>query len=245
MNEHNTSATGAASKYAKECKLLSYLSDPANREAAEKQFIAKVNKQGAMPTSNPELGPCWERQGKPSQNSGYGRFRFRDVEMRSHVFSHLLYIGEIPAGYEVDHLCNNRLCVNPRHLEAVTKDENNRRASERRIAAGIKVQQPSMTEEEKFRRGLSVMASIRFNGETNAEAAKHAGLSVGAVETQRRKSKAFFQDPEHKEYAAKQRAKRKQREADDAYYAERAALRIAHPEIQEQRCRDWRDEQKG
>lgn len=36
--------------------------------------------------------------------------------------------GPIPAGLVIDHLCNNRRCVNPEHLEAVTTGQNNQRA---------------------------------------------------------------------------------------------------------------------
>ena len=45
----------------------------------------------------------------------------------AHVWSYLYYVGDIPDGYEVDHKCKVRLCVNPKHLEAVTSQENNSR----------------------------------------------------------------------------------------------------------------------
>jgi hypothetical protein len=40
-------------------------------------------------------------------------------------------VGEIAPGLQIDHLCNTRSCANPKHLEAVTRAENQRRRAER------------------------------------------------------------------------------------------------------------------
>jgi len=48
---------------------------------------------------------------------------------RAHRFSFTLHLGEIPDGLELDHLCKNKLCVKPDHLEAVTHAENVRRGN--------------------------------------------------------------------------------------------------------------------
>ena len=52
--------------------------------------------------------------------------------MKAHVVAFELTNGPVPAGLEVDHLCGNRACVNPAHLEAVSHGENCRRAKAKR-----------------------------------------------------------------------------------------------------------------
>lgn len=52
----------------------------------------------------------------------------------AHRVSYELHVGPIPAGLELDHLCRNRGCVNPQHLEPVTGAENTRRGVEARRA---------------------------------------------------------------------------------------------------------------
>lgn len=46
----------------------------------------------------------------------------------AHRWSYEYHVGPIPDGLEIDHLCRNRLCVNPEHLEPVTRQENLRRS---------------------------------------------------------------------------------------------------------------------
>lgn len=60
--------------------------------------------------------------------SGYGNLRDRPNKDRvAHRWSYRHFVGAIPEGMQIDHLCRVRLCVNPRHLEVVTNRENCRR----------------------------------------------------------------------------------------------------------------------
>lgn len=71
---------------------------------------------------------CWLWHGTVSR-SGYGSFSIRNRDGRSHRFTYELFIGPLPSGLEIDHLCKVRNCVNPEHLEAVSHRENLLRGS--------------------------------------------------------------------------------------------------------------------
>ena len=74
---------------------------------------------------DPETG-CWVWQGSMYRN-GYGQCR-RDGESLAHRWYYLTLVGPIPEGLELDHLCRNRACVNPEHLEPVSRSTNLRRS---------------------------------------------------------------------------------------------------------------------
>ena len=61
---------------------------------------------------------------------GYGAFRIGDKKHGAHRVSYVIDRGEqIPEGFQIDHLCKNRACVRPSHLEVVTLQENVRRGN--------------------------------------------------------------------------------------------------------------------
>lgn len=66
---------------------------------------------------------CWIWIASTSEN-GYGQFSLNKKPVRAHRVAYELIKGKIPEGMTLEHLCKNRLCVNPDHLEPVTLKEN-------------------------------------------------------------------------------------------------------------------------
>lgn len=68
---------------------------------------------------------------------GYGRYNHNGRCRLAHRLAYIDRVGPIPDGLHLDHLCKNRRCVNPAHLEPVTAQENLRRSAAREAKRAI------------------------------------------------------------------------------------------------------------
>lgn len=92
----------------------------------EERFWAKVNKNGPIPTHQPELGPCWVWTGSTNQCC-YGLFGIGgsgNIMVAHKVYWKIIAKRELPAGMELLHTCDNPSCVRLEHLRTGTHKEN-------------------------------------------------------------------------------------------------------------------------
>lgn len=71
-------------------------------------------------------GGCWVWTGAMSEQ-GYGITWAGHRTIKAHRYVYEFAVGPVPEGMDLDHLCRCRACVNPAHLEPVTRSENLRR----------------------------------------------------------------------------------------------------------------------
>jgi len=72
------------------------------------------------------ISGCWNWQANRN-HKGYGQYKIDGKTVKAHRFAFEVNRGKIPDGLQLDHLCRNRACVNPEHMEIVTSRENTMR----------------------------------------------------------------------------------------------------------------------
>lgn len=106
-----------------------YWNQQYNKKKRSEEFKFDHNGIAAKLTSeikvDPEAG-CWEWQGMLNKD-GYGLMSVSGLNRTVHRLSYLIFNGEIDSHFQIDHLCRNRRCINPKHLDAVLQMENLRR----------------------------------------------------------------------------------------------------------------------
>ena len=96
---------------------------------------------------------------------GYGWFSYANKRRRAHRVSYELAHGPVPPGAVVRHSCDNRPCINPRHLEVGTTQDNTRDRDERgRAARGERAKRSHLREADvlaiRAKRGERTLRSL-------------------------------------------------------------------------------------
>lgn len=122
-NQTTWACDSSGSRYEYTCTCTITLLYDVNMDA---ESLSRFNKRYTVDADpHPVLGtPCWpwKRVQKTGYARGYGRFQLQSDSrnIMAHKASYEHFVGPVPEGLELDHLCRNRRCVNFAHLEAVT-----------------------------------------------------------------------------------------------------------------------------
>jgi len=95
---------------------------------ADTRFWAMVG-SGPVPDYAPHLGECWLWTGRPD-GRGYAQFKLGDRSPMAHRVAYEMLVCPIPDGLDLDHLCRVTMCVNPSHMDPVTREVNIQRMHE-------------------------------------------------------------------------------------------------------------------
>lgn len=127
-------------------------------------FLQRIVRFWSMARLLPTSGwPDCIEWGNYTRRNGYGMYSAGILgETAAHRIAYILTFGPIPVGLEPDHLCRNRGCINPLHLEAVTRKVNARRGAKAKLT-------------------IALVAEIRASRESDRVWARRLGISRGAV----------------------------------------------------------------
>ena len=142
-----------------------------NGARAAERFWDKVNKHGLIRVE--DLGPCWEWTGALSKG-GYGNVTIKQKTMGTHTVSYAMHHPSLGSGEQVNHKCNFRGCVHPKHLYAGTKKQNSAdREDWNTVPRGLNHKNTKLTDEQ--------VSSIFEDSRTPTQLATIYGVSVSLV----------------------------------------------------------------
>ncbi len=94
------------------------------RGTESERFWAKVDTAGPWAMQHHAPGQCWVWT-KSDNGLGYGQFYLAGgKKVKAHRWAYESIVRTIPAGLDLDHVCRRHSCVNPAHLEPVTRSVN-------------------------------------------------------------------------------------------------------------------------
>jgi hypothetical protein len=148
----------------------------------KKRFLVKMP-EGCFEKENENI--CWNWVGN-IHSSGYGQIRWDGVTYNAHRMAYLIFNGLIPQGQVVRHTCNNRKCINPKHLITGTYADNTIDAikigmhrSQKLTEANVKVIKRLLR--GKYKRGLYSKIARLFQVDHSSIRAIHKGYSYSWI----------------------------------------------------------------
>ncbi len=104
------------------------------REMIIERILARVAVTDTGFVLDEKPSPCFLWEGPDSgegRGGGYGRMSLNGQTVAVHLVVYTHFYGYIPGKKQIDHLCNNRRCCNPAHLQMVTHKTNQKRRAKR------------------------------------------------------------------------------------------------------------------
>ncbi len=106
------------------------------REMVIERILARVAVTDTGFVLDEKPSPCFLWEGPDSgegRGGGYGQMSLNGQTVAVHLVVYTHFYGYIPGKKQIDHLCNNRRCCNPAHLQMVTHKTNQKRRAKRAI----------------------------------------------------------------------------------------------------------------
>lgn len=143
------------------------------KRAAKKNSIVKITERFFSYVDKTE--DCWIWTG--GKMGEYGGFCLRNKQIRAHAAMWEINFGSAPDGYLIAHICPNTLCVNPQHLELVTRKELNTRNNRHVSRQGSNNSQSKLTEDKVKK----IISSYESGSVSHASLAKEYGVAKTTI----------------------------------------------------------------